>query len=95
MKRTTYLQSSRNPGLYALLLGTVFQLGFLESCNDQLVEATRIIDPCGTFIASCTPGSFEANNADVGDFCVDPTCTIPGLCDLANPPLGTIRDVCP
>lgn len=75
-------------------LGSVFQLGFLESCNDRLVEATRIFDPCGTILANCTPGSFETNNADVGDFCVDPTCTIPGMCD-PNPPLGTIRDICP
>lgn len=77
-----------------LLLGGVFQLGFLDSCNDRLVEVTRFIEPCGTFLANCTPGSFQANAAEIGDFCVDPTCTVPGGCGPGQP-LGTIRDICP
>lgn len=77
-----------------LLLGSVFQLGFLESCNDRLIGITRFIDPCATFLANCNPGDFLVNNASVGDFCIDPTCTVPGMCNNGQP-LGTITDICP
>ncbi len=41
---------------------------------------TRYFDPCGT-IFTCAPGSFGLQFADgVGDWNVDPTCTIPGGC---------------
>lgn len=85
---------SRRTSLAVLLLGGVFQLGLLESCNDRLVQVTRFVEPCGTFLANCTPGSFEVNAADIGDFCIDPTCTVPGGCDNGQP-LGTILDICP
>lgn len=82
-------------GLGVLLLGALFQLGFVNSCDDRFVQLTRFFDPCGTFLANCTPGSFQANAANIGDFCVDPSCTIPGGCGNTVPPLGTQRDLCP
>lgn len=78
----------------AVFLGTATQLGFVESCDKRFIELTRIFDPCGTFLANCTPGSFEANAAEIGDFCVDPACTVPGGCG-GGQPLGTIRNICP
>ena len=78
----------------ALVLGAVFQFGFVETCNDRLVGLTRYIDPCGTILANCSPGDFEARAAAVGDFCVDPACTVPGQCG-GGQPLGTITDICP
>ena len=90
-------RSIRRSWKYAacLTLGAVFQLGFLESCDDRLVAFTRFIDPCATFLANCQPGDFEVNAADIGDFCVDPTCTIPGGCGNVGPALGTVTDICP
>lgn len=80
--------------LAGLILGGVFILGFLETCDNRLVQFTRYVDPCGTFLAGCEPGDFEVNRADVGDFCIDPTCTVPGACGDEQP-LGTITDLCP
>lgn len=74
---------------------TLMQLGFLGSCDSRLIEFTEFFDPCGTVFANCTPGSFQANAADIGDFCIDPVCTIPGGCDQDGPPIGTQRDICP
>ena len=73
---------------------TVFIIGFLQSCDDRLIGLTRFIDPCGTILANCAPGDFEVNRADVGSFCVDPTCTVPGQCGEGQA-LGTITDICP
>ena len=67
---------------------------FVESCDDRLTNLTRYIDPCGSIFANCAPGDFEVNAADVGDYCVDPACTVPGACSNQQP-LGTITDVCP
>ncbi|MGB0715578.1 MAG: hypothetical protein ACPGXK_06860 [Phycisphaerae bacterium] len=81
----------------ALCTGTVFQFGFLEGCNDRLFYLSQFVDPCGTFLANCNPGDFQARNTTIGDPCVDPTCTIPGQCgDLENPdePLGTQFRLC-
>lgn len=80
--------------LAGLILGGVFILGFLETCDNRLVQFTRYVEPCGTFLANCEPGDFEVNRADVGDFCIDPTCTVPGACGDEQP-LGTITDLCP
>lgn len=66
---------------------------FLQSCNDQLIGLTRYVDPC-TFLGNCNPGDFEVNAAGVGDFCVDPACTVPGQCGDGQP-LGTITNICP
>ena len=75
--------------------GVVCQLGFLQSCNSRMVGLTNYLDPCGTILANCTPGSFQAANADLGDWCIDPACTVPNGCGNLTPPLGTIRDICP
>lgn len=80
-----------------LLMGATFQLGGLvEGCNDRLIGLTGIIDPCGTFLANCNPGDFQARNSNLGDPCVDPTCTVAGQC--AGPgnlqPLGTLYSLC-
>ncbi len=72
----------------------VFIIGFLQTCDDRLIGLTRFIDPCATIFANCAPGDFEVNRADVGDFCVDPACTVPGQCGPGQA-LGTITDICP
>ena len=79
----------------AFVAGTAFQFGFLEGCNDRLLGLTNFVDPCDTFLANCNPGDFQSIRADIGDFCVDPTCTVPGACDPDTPALGTQRDLCP
>jgi hypothetical protein len=75
------------------LLAGIIPLGFLESCNDKALNATQYFEPCGTILGNCTPGSFQVRAADVGDYCVDPACTVPGQCGLAQP-LGTITRIC-
>ena len=67
---------------------------FLDSCDETLINLTRYVDPCGTILANCNPGDFVVNNAEVGDYCVDPTCTLPGGCGDGQA-LGTITDICP
>ena len=81
--------------LASLILGGIFIIGFLESCNDQLLELTKFVDPCGTFLANCDPGDFQVNASGPGDFCIDPACTVPGQCAGEGQPLGTIFDLCP
>ena len=81
--------------LSALGAGVILQLGFIDTCDDVLIDFTRVLDPCGTILSNCTPGSFFANNVEIGSEdarCFDPTCTIPGLCDPATPPIGTRRE---
>jgi hypothetical protein len=81
--------------LVALGLGaTVLQLGPIAACDDQLTALTRYVDPCGTVLGNCNPGDFQTNNANPGDWCIDPACTVPGAC-ADTPPLGAIRDICP
>ncbi len=77
-----------------LIAGGFSLLGFFETCDDRFINLTRFLDPCATFLANCPPGFFETSRADVGDFCVDPACTVPGACS-DDQPLGTITDVCP
>lgn len=79
----------------ATIATTVFIIGFLQSCDDRLIGLTRFIDPCGTVLGNCAPGDLETNRADVGDFCVDPACTVPGQCGTGQQALGTITDICP
>lgn len=86
--------SRRIRRIAGITLGGLFLLGFLETCDNRLIGLTRVIDPCGTLLANCQPGDFEVNRAAVGDFCVDPACTVPGQCN-DDQPLGTITDVCP
>jgi len=73
---------------------SVFALGFLGNCDDLLVSVTQYVDPCGTILANCQPGDFATNAASVGDFCIDPSCTVPGACGNGQA-LGTITDICP
>jgi len=80
--------------LAGVILGGVFIIGFLETCDNRLVQFTRYVEPCGTFLANCNPGDFEVSRAEIGDYCVDPTCTVPGQCGPEQP-LGTITDLCP
>ncbi len=87
-------RSRRRINLVALLFAGAMIPGILSSCDDRLIGLTRFIDPCGTILANCNPGDFMVNRADVGDFCVDPACTVPGACGDGQP-LGTIIDVCP
>ena len=79
----------------ATLLGCgALTLGFLGSCEDRLITLTQYVDPCGTILGNCQPGDFTVNAAPVGDYCVDPACTVPGACN-DDQPLGTITDICP
>jgi len=82
----------RRAGLTLFLCGG-FALAFLDSCNERLVSLATIVDPCGTILANCNPGDFQTVNAPVGDFCVDPSCTVPGGCNNGQA-LGTIRQIC-
>ncbi len=77
------------------LLGGLFLVDFLSGCDERLLNFTRYVDPCTTFLANCAPGSFQTNAADIGDYCVDPACTVPGGCGQAGPPLGTQTRICP
>jgi len=94
MVRGSKVHNRRGVAWGVLLVGAVFQLGFIETCDDRLVSFSRFVDPCGTFLANCNPGDLEVRRADVGDFCVDPACTVPGQCGDQQP-LGTITDICP
>jgi len=76
-----------------LLAGGACTFGMIDSCDDRLLEVTRYVDPCGTFL-TCAPGSFEVASAEVGDYTVDPSCTVPGQCGDYQP-LGTITDLDP
>ncbi len=90
--------------LGAMVSAGAMVFGVFQGCDDKLVNFSRYIDPCGTILADCDPGSIEVNAAAVGDYCVDPLCPIPGQCNgnagavggaAANPALGTITDLCP
>ncbi len=69
--------------------------GFLEDCDSRLMQMSRYVDPCGTIFANCVPGELEVRLAEVGDYCVDPACTVPGQCGNDEQALGTITDLCP
>ncbi len=89
-------EMKRRRSIAALLISSVMLLfSFLSSCDDRLLAITAFVDPCGTVFANCTPGQFQILNAEVGDSCIDPECTIPGMCDTGTQPLGTIRVICP
>jgi hypothetical protein len=88
-------KSSRRLSICVVLVGAALPvLGIVESCDDRLFALTRFVDPCGTFLANCTPGQFAVQRAELGDFCVDPTCTVPGQCG-GGQALGTITQLCP
>ncbi len=76
------------------ILAGIIPVGFIESCNERVIVATQYVDPCGTILGNCLPGSFQVNAADVGDYCIDPACTVPGQCG-GGQPLGTITRICP
>ncbi|MBI1827840.1 MAG: hypothetical protein HY287_02100 [Planctomycetes bacterium] len=79
------------------LTSTLPLWGLVNSCNDYLVNATKYVDPCGTILANCVPGSFQANTAPIGSAqaqCLDPTCTIPGACNPGVPVIGSVRPIC-
>jgi hypothetical protein len=78
-----------------LLVGVGSQFGMIGSCNKALLETTAYVDPCGTIFGNCEPGDFQAYNSDIGNYCLDPVCTLPGGCDNEDPPLGTQYDLCP
>ena len=89
-------RSSRSgrAAMAALFLGGMVQLGFIENCDDRLATFSQFVDPCGTILSNCVPGQLQVNAADVPDFCIDPSCTVPGQCG-SQPVLGTVTDLCP
>lgn len=92
--RTGYAFARRLFRFAAVIAGGAALPGFIESCDNRLIGLTRYFDPCGTILANCAPGDFVVNRAQVGDFCVDPACTVPGACN-DDQPLGTLTNVCP
>lgn len=48
-------------------------MGLLPSCETTLTT----FNPCGSIFAFCEPYQIDTLFADVPDFAVDPTCTIP------------------
>ncbi len=72
-----------------------FALLSFSSCDDKLLSLAEFVDPCGTILANCEPGDLQINAAAVGDYCVDPACTVPGQCEGDYVPLGTITELCP
>lgn len=78
-----------------LAAGTMFQFGWVGTCNDRMLELTDYVDPCGTILGNCEPGDFQVYDSDIGDYCVDPACTVPGGCENETQPLGTMFDLCP
>ncbi len=94
MTQTKSANRLRRKKLICFIAGGVFMLGILESCNDTLLNLATVVEPCGTIFGNCAPGSFQLLNADIGDFCLDPTCLVPGGCG-GGQPLGTIRNICP
>lgn len=81
---------------HAVLWGSAGILpGFFESCDDYLIGVTRYVDPCGPIFSPevCSPGTLEANHAEVGDWSVDCTCTVPGACNTGIPQ-NVIADIC-
>ena len=57
----------------AVMGSTVFQLGFLPSCDSLL----RVVNPC-SFLAFCQEQDIDLLTAgSLPDFELDPTCTIP------------------
>jgi hypothetical protein len=75
------------------ILTAIIPLGFFDSCDDRLANVSSYVDPCGTILGNCQPGFFEVRAAEVGDYCVDPACTVPGACGPEQP-LGTITRIC-
>ena len=93
-RRTGFASARRFVRFAAVLASGAIVPSFLENCDNYLVNVTRYVDPCGTILANCAPGDFQVNAAEVGDYCVDPACTVPGACNNQQP-LGTITNVCP
>jgi len=79
---------------WASVVVGIIPVGLVESCDQKAAQFTRYFDPCGTILGNCNPGDFQVRAADVGDFCVDPACTVPGQCG-GGQPLGTITRICP
>ena len=91
MFRSRRLAGRRIMAITAVLSACVFQFGFLPSCKGVLTT----LNPCGTILGFCEPEEIDLLFADVPDFSIDPTCTIPGFgFDPAAPgtPTGDCAD---
>jgi len=76
MVRAQIKQRARRFLLAGVALMSGFTFLFIPSCEGILTT----FDPCGTILGNCAPGTFQLLFADVPDYSVDPTCTIPGGC---------------
>jgi hypothetical protein len=81
-KRNPKMRKSNTRALAAfavLAMGTAFQL---PSCKGLLTT----VNPCGTIFAFCTPEQLDLVFADIPDYDLDPTCSIPffGITNSAN-----------
>lgn len=75
--------AKRRRKIVGALLGGGVALGFVQSCDDRLIQLTRFFDPCGTILANCLPGQLAAQQADIGDSCF--LCPIQGTCGEDDP----------
>ena len=57
----------------ALVVGGGALLGVLPSCKSVLTT----FNPCGTIFAFCDPTDIDTMFADIPDYELDPTCSIP------------------
>ena len=57
----------------ATLTGCTFATGLLPSCETALTT----VNPCGSVFGFCDPQDLDLLFADVPDYDLDPSCTIP------------------
>lgn len=69
-------------GLAAAVTGCCFA-SFFPSCETTLTT----LNPCGSIFGFCNPQDIDRLFADIPDFDLDPTCTIPFF-GLDNPAQG-------
>jgi len=58
---------------FAMLVGVTMQLGWIPSC--ETIATT--VNPCGTVLGFCNQEDVDLLFADIPDYELDPTCTIP------------------
>ena len=73
MKRASDWKKHRVLVGLAVLTGCTFGSGLLPSCETALTT----VNPCGSIFGFCEPTDMDLLFADVPDFELDPTCTIP------------------
>lgn len=73
MTRLTRKNGSRIVGMLTAVVSGGMLLGLLPSCETTLTT----FNPCGTIFAFCDPYEVDLLFADVPDYGLDPSCTVP------------------